>query len=71
MKRRWNYDEVLTYQKENNQSWLYMNKDDKNIVVPRQDAMLPWTVNVANPVVWILLGVIILVVVSGVVINIK
>lgn len=71
MKRRWNYDEVLTYQKENNQSWLYMNKDDKNIIVPRQDTMLPWTVNVANPVVWILLGVIILAVVSGIVVNIK
>lgn len=71
MKRRWQYDEVIAYQKAHNQNWFYMNKDDSNVIVPRQDTTLPWTVNTASSLTWLLLGVIILVVVSGIVMNIK
>lgn len=71
MKRHWKYDEVLDYQKKQGQYLIYKNKDDKNIVVPRVDATLPWTVNIANPVTWLILIIIVLIIVICFIINIK
>lgn len=69
MKRRWQYDEVLVYQKEHNQSWIYLNKEDKNIIVPRNDGFLPWTINGANPFVWFIVLIVIIVVLVGIIIG--
>lgn len=71
MKRRLGIDEVLAYQKEHNQSWIYLNKEDKNIIVPRNEGFLPWTMNVAHPITWLVLGIIIFMVVVSFVLNIK
>lgn len=67
MKRHWGVDEVLAYQKEHNQSWVYLNKEDRNIIVPRNDGFLPWTINGANPFVWLIIFIIVIAVFVGVV----
>lgn len=70
MRRYWGVDEVLAYQEEHQQFWIYMNKEDKNIIVPRRDATLPWTFNAANPLCLGIMLMIIILVISGVLMGI-
>ncbi len=50
--------EVAQWQKEHNQSVFYINKNDSNVFVKRRYSF-GWTVNLAHPVAWIIIAVLI------------
>ena len=62
-KRKWTKEEVAAYQKENSR-YFYFNKDDGNISV-RKPFGIGWTLNMANPLSWAVLGGILLAAVAA------
>ncbi|MFN8284038.1 MAG: DUF5808 domain-containing protein [Chitinophagales bacterium] len=45
--------------------FLYFNKEDKRILVPKRFHLLGWTLNFANPYSYIILAVILLIIGIG------
>ena len=74
-KRKWSIEEIEEYRKTHNK-YLYYNRDDTNIVVPKANAILvmgkmEMTVNWAHPMSKVLALVLLVVVMVTVFLNIK
>lgn len=61
-KRKWTKEEIESYRKEHG-FFAYFNKEDSNLFVPKQYG-IGRTMNWANPISWIFIIIIILIIVA-------
>lgn len=61
-KRKWTPDEVRQWMEQHGTHSFYYNKEDSNVIVRKRNIGLGWTLNAANPLSYVLLGGILLVV---------
>ncbi len=58
-KRKFTKEEVFEHMRANNQTFLYSNKKDSNILIRKRHG-IAWTVNCGNFLTWLILGALVL-----------
>jgi len=54
-KHKYTREEVLQWQADHNRYFFYINKDDSNLFVPRGRTGLGFTLNLAHPISWVII----------------
>ena len=61
-KRKWTQEEVREWMERHGTHSFYYNKEDANVIVRKRNIGLGWTLNAANPLSYVLVAGILIVV---------